>query len=156
MMNAEYLGQMSIGIAYLVVGAGLARLALRSKQRPERLLGIYFVLTGFDYFLYAAPLVFSLDALADAGAVVGRVCYAVAVGALVIFTREVFRSAEAWAVGLMWLCIAGVSVGILGAFAVGQAIGPTPSDFFFWPHYVGYTGDCLWVAIEAFLYHATA
>ena len=83
-MDSEYLGQLINGIAYLVVGAGLARLAYRSGQRPERLLGAYFLLTGCDYFVYAATRIFPLDALPPAGDVVSRVSYAIAVGALVM------------------------------------------------------------------------
>jgi hypothetical protein len=155
-MDTEYLGQLVTGFAYLVVGVGLARLAQRSGQRPERLLGIYFLLTSLDYIGYAAPRVFALDALFSTTEAVSRVSYAIAVGALVIFTREVFRSAQVWALWLMWSCIAGVAVGIVGSLATGQGIYPTPSDFFFWPYYLGYTSACLWVASEALLSYTKA
>ena len=155
-VNTEYLGQLINGLAYLVVGLGLARLAFRSRQRPERLLGIYFVFTAFDYLFYAVPRVFMFDAVVEVADLVARSSYAIAVASLVIFTREVFRRADVWARALMWLCIAGVGVGVVGALAFGQGVYPAPSEFFFWPYYLGYTVACLWVATEALLAHSNA
>ena len=120
-MDTGYLGQMVAGLAYLAAGLGLLRLALRTGERPERLLGIYFVLAAADYLFYTIPLVFGMsEEVYLAGSALSRVSYAVGVVALLLFTREVFRAGERWAGALSWLCVLGLFGGLAGSFALGN------------------------------------
>ena len=119
-LDTEYIGQLIAGLAYMFVGVGLMRLALRTKHRPERLLGVYFIGTGLDYLFYTIPYVFRLDALMVAGSAAARISYAIAVIALLIFTREVFRASQGWARGLTGLLTASLLFGVAGPLWQGQ------------------------------------
>jgi len=155
-LDTEYIGQLIAALPYLIVGIGLMRLALRTKQRPESLLGVYFLGTGLDYLLYTVPVVFLLDSLAPAGEALARVTYAVAVVALLMFIREVFRPRQRWALWLSWLCAATLGVGTVGGFWQGQLADPKIDDFFYWPYFVSYSVSCVWLAVEALLAHSSA
>ena len=97
MLDTSYTGQLLSGVFYLIVGLGLLRLAHRTGELPERLLGLYFLFTGLDYSLYSIPSAFGIESIQSPAAATALLSYAMAVMALLLFTRRVFRTSERWA-----------------------------------------------------------
>ena len=71
------------------------------QQKPERHLGLYFLLTGVDYLSYAGVALFRLEDLYLSFGFIARVAYVIAVFYLLSFIRSVFRPSETWAT---WVC----------------------------------------------------
>ena len=63
MEDSAYLGELLAGVFYSVAGYRLLRLALRTQEKPERVLGLTFLLMGASFLLYQIPLVFQSEAV---------------------------------------------------------------------------------------------
>jgi hypothetical protein len=150
-VDTSYIGQLIAGIFYLVVGAGLLQLGRRTRQTPERLLGVYFLFTGLDYSLYTIPVAFGFESVHDLTAGAALFAYAIAVVALLLFTRGVFRRGAAWADWLTGLCTLALFAGVAGSFARGDWDGGGADSPAYWSYFLGYTIACAWVASEAAL-----
>jgi hypothetical protein len=82
--------------------------------------------------------------------------YAIAVVALLLFTRTVFRHSEAWPSVLIALCTVALISGLAGLFAAGSWDGGGPDDLAYWLYFLGYSVACAWVAGEAGMATASA
>lgn len=155
-MDTSYAGQLLAGGFYLLIGLGLLHLGQRTRQSPELLLGVYFLFTGLDYSLSMIPLAFGWAAARSLMEASALSMYAIAVVALLLFTRTVFRPSEAWSSGLIALCTVGLISGLAGSFAAGNWDGGGPDDPAYWLYFLGYTAACGWVAAEAGIAAASA
>ena len=63
MGDHAYIGELLAGIFYLIAGARLLRLASRTGEAPERLLGVMFLITGAAYLLWDIPVLVGSEAL---------------------------------------------------------------------------------------------
>ena len=156
MESYPYIGELLTSIFYLVVGARLLKLASRTGQVPERLLGVLFLLSSASYLAYVSPMVFNEDWLWTPLNFLGRVLYLPIPALLAIFTREVFRPKSRWAAWFVWfsvvLPVAGVGGSVLGGDWEGYSLG-NPG---FWAEWTGYTFPFFWAGVEAFSQYATA
>jgi hypothetical protein len=123
----------------------LARLAGRSGETPERLLGALFLVTGVSYFVYWIPLEAWLEPLAFAG----RILYLPAPVILAVFTRRVFRPEAAFAARLVQATALLLIVGVTGSTLSGDPEGFSLTNPWFWPEWVGYTLPFGWAGGEA-------
>ena len=141
------------GACFVAAGIPLLRLASRSGQFPERVLGWTFLLMGISYGFYQLPLIFSgLAPLEDPFAIVGRLAYAASVVAVAFFTREVFRKGDAWARWLPWGCVALIAGGVCISGFYGDLEGLAPlSNPGFWIEWTGEIIPCFWVGIEGLI-----
>ena len=143
------------GVCFVVAGVPLLRLAWRTGQFPERVLGWTFLLMGISYGFYQAPLIFpGLAALEDPFSVVGRLVYAASVVAVAFFTREVFRKGDAWARWLPWSCLALIVVGVCASALFDDLEGLAPlSNPGFWIEWIGEIIPCVWVGVEGVVHY---
>jgi len=126
----------------------LFRLASRTRQLPEVLVGIYFLLVPFAISLAIRVERFGPEQApwVRAGA---NALFTLGGVALLIFTWHVFRRNAGWARALAW----GGSACVVAVWAAGIPAGAyrTGSSFFLLvPVYVSY----LWVFFESLRYHA--
>ena len=101
MDGSAYVVEFVAGLLYLPAAAYLLRLAARTGQLPERLLGWNFACMGASYLLYAAPSALSLEAETP-WYLGGRIVYGVGCMLVAIFTRRVFRPTGRWPSVLVW------------------------------------------------------
>jgi hypothetical protein len=150
-MRFEFPADLGLGIPILLslLSLRLFRLASRTRELPELLVGIYFLVVPFGISLTirtdrfapedAAAVRAASNALATAGGV-----------ALLLFTWCVFRPGERWA---RWLAFGGSAVlGALWALGLGTgayAYASGSSLFLLLPVYASY----LWVFAESLRYY---
>jgi len=144
----------------LTLGVRLMWLAVRSRQLPEALLAIHFLLCcGLGYLL----MVIGLSAVREPGLLpaaavtgmlaVGTFGSCVGVFAGICFNYLVFRKNEAWARGLVALSAVTLTTGFIGygasgGFALGRFEG-----VWFWLYYGTYGAGAAWVMVEPLRYY---
>jgi len=150
-----YLISISAGAFFLFAGVRLLRLSVRTREHPERYLGLFFFFCGIYYFGYNVPSLFGLDAWSSPAQWAFEWCYAIGVVPFLFFIREVFRPRDAWASALVWLCVfllaAGTGVGNLDDHANYTLENPG-----YVMEWFGYTIPCVWVIFEAGRHHRSA
>ena len=147
-----YIGELATAFFYLAVGLQLTRLASRTRETPERLLGLLFLVTGTSYLVYSFPI----PALWTPLAFAGRVIYLPAPVIVALFTRRVFRPDDAWAAWLVRGTAVLLVVGVTGSVVSGDLEGFSISNPWFWPEWLGYTLPFGWAAGEALHQYAQA
>jgi uncharacterized membrane protein len=91
MQEDVYIAEFLAGIFLMAVGVRLLRLAQRTREMPERLLGLYFAGSGLSYSVYYVPDLVGFTAFAGAWQFSSRLAYLLAVMAILTFTRVTFR-----------------------------------------------------------------
>lgn len=152
----SYLGELTTGMIYLAVGMRLERLAWRTRELPERLLGAMFLVIGASYLIYNAPIVFDLESLWTAFNFAGRVTYLPAPVLLAVFTRRVFRPDARWAGWLVYGSAILAVIGVAGSVSRGDWEGFSTSNPWFWLEWVGYTTPFAWAGAEALVQYGWA
>jgi hypothetical protein len=144
----------------LTLGVRLLLLALRSRQLPESLLAVHFLLCcGLGYLLMVIGLTAAnepgmLPAAVVTGLIaVGTFGSCVGVFGGICFNFLVFRQNEPWARGLVALCAVTLTTGFIGygltgGFAHGHFAGP-----WFWLYYGTYAVGAAWVMAEPLRYY---
>jgi len=156
MESYPYIGELLTSIFYLVVGARLLKLASRTGQVPERLLGVLFLFSSASYLAYVSPMVFNEDWLWTPLNFLGRVLYLPIPALLAIFTRQVFRPKSRWAVWFVWFSVVLPVAGVGGSALGGDWEGYSLANPWFWAEWVGYTLPFGWAGAEAFSQYAKA
>jgi hypothetical protein len=146
-----YLGELLAGIIYLLAGARLVLLGIRTGEIPERFLGTSFIMIGVSGVLYAFAELETFSAFQTPMYFAARVAYLPGSVLVAAFTARVFRPDEHWARWFVW------SIVVLGAAGVGGSVllrgdweGFSLSNGWFWFEWVGYTLPFCWAALEAF------
>jgi hypothetical protein len=151
-----YLGELSAGIIYLLAGARLVLLGIRTGEAPERFLGASFMMFGTSGILYCLPEFQVFGALQIPLIFTARVIYLPGSVLIAFFTALVFRRDERWANWLVWgiasLAVAGVSISALR----GDWEGYSLNNVGFWLEWMSYTLPFCWAAVEAFLQYLQA
>ena len=156
MEDYAYIGELLTAIFYLALGARLLKLASRTRQVPERLLGALFLFSSASYFAYVSPMLLHEDSLWTPLNFLGRVLYLPVPALLAAFTREAFRPDSRWAAWLVWLSVILPVAGVGGSALVGDWEGYSLSNPGFWGEWVGYTFPFGWAGVEAFIQYANA
>ena len=150
METNAYLSELVAGIIYLLAGARLVSLGIRTGQTPERFLGAAFMMYGVSGVVYAIAAFESLTAFWTPLNFAARVAYLPCPLLVAIFTARVFRPDDRWA---RWI-VQGVAIlflaGVGGAALNGDWEGFSLGNPFFWLEWVGYTLPFGWAAAEAF------
>jgi hypothetical protein len=149
MQEGIYVAQLLAGFFYIGVGARLLRLAHRTREIPERLLGLYFVATGVSYTVYFIPDFLGSPAFAGAWQFASRLAYLFAVVAILTFTRVAFRPDDRWAKGLVGLLTLVMCGGLMTSAAHGAWRTGVESAGW-WLEFGGYSAALVWFAWEAF------
>jgi len=157
MEDSAYLAQLLTGVFYTAAALPLLRLAARTGQHPERLLGWVFLLLGLSYLFYQTPFLPGMASLMTPLSFLGRVATGAAMAALAFFTRLVFRSQTRWGRTLAYGSAALIVLGICASVARGDWEGLTPlANPFFWLEWAGEIAPALWVSVEGFRQHRSA
>ena len=144
----------------LVIGVRLLRLSRRTGGRPELLLGLALALTGGVGYgtligLVIANQLHQLGPSAWIPVLVGfgNAAHDVGVFCFLGFIITVFRPGERWALALAGLMAAVLTIGLIGQAVEGFA-QPGATGFWYWVGYSVTATYPLWIAAEAFRYHA--
>ena len=156
MEGYAYIGELLTAIFYLVVGIRLLKLASRTRQVPERLLGALFVCSSASYLAYVSPMVLAEDSLWTPLNFLGRVLYLPVPVLLAVFTRQVFRPNSRWAAWFVWLSVIVPVAGVGGSALGGDWEGYSLGNPGFWAEWAGYTLPFGWAGVEAFIQYAKA
>ncbi len=156
MEGHAYLGEFATAFFYLVVGTRLFRLASRTGELPERLLGALFLITGTSFIVYDLPIIFDSEALWTPLNFAGRVLYLPAAIILAVFTRQVFRRESPWAAWVVYGCAALLVAGVTGSALRGDWEGFSISSPWFWLEWSGYTIPFAWAGAESLIQHGQA
>jgi hypothetical protein len=149
MLEHAYAAELLAGIFYIGVGARLLRLARRTREVPERLLGLYFAATGVCYVIYFVPELAGSLAFVDAWRFASRLAYFFAVVAILTFTRVTFRPDDRWAKGLAGLLVLVMCGGLVIA-AINGAWDAGVESVGWWLEFGAYSAALAWFAWEAF------
>jgi len=151
-----YLGELCAGVIYLLAGARLVLLGLRTGEAPERHLGASFAMIGLSGILYCVPdfEIFRGDSIPVYFA--ARVAFLPGTVLIAAFTARVFRPGERWARGFVLGLAALVVAGVVGSVLNGDWEGFSLDNGWFWFEWTGYTLPFGWAAVEAFYQYRQA
>ncbi len=145
------------GLVFVVAAFALLRLASRTGQPAERLLGVCFLFMGASYLLSETPYAFDLAALIEPLSFAGRLSYAVSVLGIAVFVRRVLQSDEDWGSWLVYgsalLITAGLTLSVLGGDLGG--FFPLRSGAF-WLEWSGLLLPFVWLGVAAFVQYRKA
>ena len=149
-MEAAFILEFLAGIFFVIASVPLLRLAQRTEQVPERILGITFLLMGVSYLFYEAPYALENEALIVPLSLVGRLLWNASVVATAAFTREVFHRDQPWADTIVWGVVFLLVVGLVVSALQGDFEGMAPiGNPGFWLEWVGQAIPFIWVAVDA-------
>jgi hypothetical protein len=156
-VDAAFILELLAGIFFVVAAVPLLRLAARTQQIPERILGIAFLLMGTSYLFYEAPYALKDDALIVPLSLVGRLLWNASVVTIAVFTRVVFHRDQPWARALVWGIVALLLVGLAISAHHGDLEGMAPiGNPGFWLEWVGQAIPFVWVAVDAITEYSSA
>ena len=157
MEENAYFFELVAGILYAVVGGRLWLLSRQTRQLPERLIGLTFLLWGGSYLLYNFPLLLKSENLVTPFFFAGRVSYDLGTVAIALFTQRVFRSQNSWGGWIVIAVVAFSIAGVAGSVAVGDWEGlEASSNPWFWSEWVGISLPFIWFGIEAAIQYSGA
>jgi hypothetical protein len=156
MDGQAYIGELFSAIIFVIVGARLLRLSRRTRETPEFILGVAFVLSGIGLLLYMVPYVPAFNFLWTPFAFAGRATFIPVSILWALFTRGVFRPNDGWATGLVWAIGALHLIGVGGSALTGDFEGFSISSGWFWLEWTGYTFPVAWTGLEALAQYGQA
>jgi hypothetical protein len=149
-MDGAFIVELTSSAVYITAGARLLHLGGRTGGRPERLLGVSFLLMGLGYVCTESPYAIGNEALLAAFSFTGRVLWDIGMLAMLLFNRHVFRPQEAWAryltLGTGLLLAAGLCTAAFEGDWDGYDVLGSRG---FWLEWVGQVIPMLWTACEA-------
>jgi hypothetical protein len=152
-----YVMQLLAGVFYVVASAAILHLAMRTRQRPEGLLGTAFLLIGIGYLFFQIPYIPGNEALMEPFSLIGRIGIAAGISVLAIFTQLVFRNDAAWAWWLARGCIAFMFLGITVSCLEGDLEGYLfLSGWGVWITWLAEVIPLAWIMLEGLYQHASA
>ncbi len=153
-----FIGDISAGVFYLIIGIKMCGLASRTGETPERMLAVCFLGWSVAYLSYL-PFFKLPDGSWPLALTIGSTLMdAIAYVACGVFTLAVFRRQEVWARWLIAMAVACLVGGISGSFWVGdvEVDSPLGNPFFYWLYWGGGVALFGWLAGETFTSHACA
>jgi hypothetical protein len=157
MVDDPYLASFLTGLLFLVLAVALLRLASRTGQAAERLLGVSFLFMGASYVFSEAPYAVGLESLIGPFSFAGRLSYAAGVVAIATFTRRVLQSDEEWARWLMYGSALLIALGLGLSVLEGDLGGFYPlRSGAFWLEWTGLLLPFIWMGVAAFVQYGKA
>jgi hypothetical protein len=146
-----YIGGVIVGLGYLIAGARLCRLSLRSREAPERLFSAALLLWGLAYVCWQLPLAINDEFLFRPLFIAGRFFTDAGTIVSLFFIRLVFRPDSGLATALVTCITAGLVLGVAGSGWVGdwEAIHPLRNPWW-WLEWAAVTVSVAWLGIEGF------
>ena len=152
-----YIGEISAGVFYGIIGIKMCGLASRTGETPERMLAVCFLGWSVAYLSYLPPFARPDGSFPLALSICATLVDAIAYVACGLFTLVVFRRQEVWARWLIAMAVACLVGGVLGSFWVGDLDLTLPlSNPFYWLYTAGFVTLYAWLAAETFSAYAGA
>ena len=101
MGDNAYIGGVVVGLGYLIAGTRLFRLALQTRQIPERLFSATLLLWGLAYVCWQLPLAIGDESLFRPLFIAGRFLTDAGTIVSLFFIRLVFRPNSGFATALV-------------------------------------------------------
>jgi len=156
-VEAAFILELIAGMFFIVAAVPLLRLAGRTQQIPERILGITFLLMGVSYLFYEVPYALESEVLVVPFSLVGRLLWNASVVTTAAFTREVFHRERPWAGPLLWCVVVLLVAGLIISVQNGDLEGMAPiGNPGFWFEWVGQVIPFVWVALGALAEYVSA
>lgn len=151
MEESAYIGGALVGLAYLIAGARLCRLGLRTHKAPEQLLSLAFLLWGLAYVGWQTPLALRDESLFQPLYIAARFLTDTGTIASLFFMRLVFRPDSGFAAALVAGMIACLLLGVAGSWWVGDLAALYPlRNPWWWLEWVAVTVSVAWIGVEGF------
>jgi hypothetical protein len=155
--DSAFLLELLAGVFFIAASVPLLRLSGRTREAPERVLGVTFLLYGASYLFYELPFALTNEALLLSFSFTGRLLYDISVLATALFIKLVFHRGKAWADQLLWFTAALLVTGIAVSGLYGDWEGMAPlSNPGFWPEWTGQMIPFVWVTAAGFTQYAKA
>jgi hypothetical protein len=146
-----YVGEVIAAFVYFFVGVRLYLLSRRTRQLPEILIAVSFLLWTLSYAIWDIPYAFvDSEELVPAVYSYGSLV-ALASGTIVFtfFIRAVFRPAARWAIGLVAAIAATNLAGVVGMAYMGDWEGVNPlANPWYWLEFFGGVAPSAWMGAE--------
>jgi hypothetical protein len=157
MEDNAYIGGAIAGFVYLIAGARLIRLSIKTSELPERLLGATFLVWSVSYLFWQLAIALGNESLVTPFLFIGHLAAEAGQLTFLLFMWLVFRRRERWA---LWL-VAGLAlcsmIGVGGSIWVGDLESTSPlSNPFYWMEILSGTGLEVWTLAEGFNHYRMA
>jgi hypothetical protein len=157
MEGGVYFGSAISVLAYLVLGAGLIRLGIRTRSAAEWLLGLTFLLWALSYI----PWVFTVTlqgrpALESQALIASRFATNLGGVAIAFFPLLAFRRGSTWAKRLSVSIVICLIVGTAGSIWTGDPEGVEPlTNAWWWLEWIGKIAPSIWIGAEGLHHYGT-
>jgi hypothetical protein len=159
MDESAYIMEAIAGVVFLIVGMRLFSLSRHTGQAPEYFISLTFLFWALGYALYDIPYAFieGEESVAPFFAYTSVLALNLGTISFALFTRNVFRQTERWA---LWLVVAisfCLVLGMIGTAWVGdwEQVDPI-ANFGYWPQIVGGLAPSVWMGVEGLARYASA
>jgi hypothetical protein len=153
MEDNAYIGGAIAGLVYLVAGFRLVRLSFQTREAPERLLGVTFLVWSVSYLFWQLGIALGNESLVTPFMFIGHLTNEAGDLTFLLFMRIVFRSVDRWALWFVMGLALCTLIGLGGSVWVGDWESTRPlSNPFYWAEIVVGTGLVVWIAAEG-LHH---
>jgi hypothetical protein len=147
------------GVVFLIVGMRLFSLSRQTGQAPEYFISLTFLFWALGYALYDIPYAFieGEESLAPFFSYTSVIAMNLGTISFALFTRNVFRQKERWA---LWFVVAigfCLMLGSAGSAWVSdwEQVDPI-ANFGYWPQIVGALAPSVWMGVEGLVHYASA
>jgi hypothetical protein len=159
MDESAYIMEAIAGVVFLVVGVRLYLLSRQTGQAPEFFIALMFVLWALGYALYDIPYAFveGDESIAPFFAYSSLLAINLGNVALALFTKQVFRKKQRWALWLVVAIAICLALGAAGSAWVGdwEQVNPLANPGY-WPQTLGGIAPAAWMGIEGLAHYASA
>jgi hypothetical protein len=159
MDESAYIMEAIAGVVFLIVGMRLFSLSRQTGQAPEYFISLTFLFWALGYALYDIPYAFieGEESLAPFFSYTSVIAMNLGTISFALFTRNVFRQKERWA---LWLVVAigfCLVLASIGTAWVGdwEQVDPI-ANFGYWPQIVGALAPSVWMGVEGLVHYASA
>jgi hypothetical protein len=154
MEESAYIGGVIVGLGYLIAGTRLARLSMKTREAPERILAVTFLLWSISYACWQLPILLGDASLFAPLYVIARILTDAATVGTALFLRLVFRPNSGFATGLVAAITLGLVLGVAGSGWVGdwESIDPLANPWW-WVEWSAVVVSVAWIGIEGFLHY---
>ncbi len=159
MEEIAYIMESIAGVIYLMVGVRLYLLSRQTRQAPEYFIALAFLGWALGYALYDIPYAFTEgdESISPFFAYSSLVTFNLGTVAFALFTKEVFRKEQRWALGLVAAIVVCLVLGLAGTAWVGdwEQVEPLANPGY-WPQTVGGLAPMVWMGVEGLAHYASA
>ncbi len=152
-----YIGSTTAGLVYVVLGARLIRLGIRTRSAAEWLLGLTFIMWALSYVPWVIAVAFQGQfALESQILIASRIATNLGAIGIAFFPLLAFRRGSTWAKRLSVSIAICVILGIAGSIWAGDLEGVEPlTNVWWWLEWIGDIAPAIWIGAEGLHHYGT-